>query len=66
MNKEMQLCRHFAMVISQLGEMLIRIPTKRACMKNQLHGKWNVHSLINNRPRSSVYQHFLSLENLMD
>jgi len=66
MNKGMQLCRQFAMVISQLGEMLIRIPTKRACLKNQAYGKWNVHNVINKRPRSSVYLYFLSLDNLMD
>jgi len=45
LNKEMQLGRQFTMVISQLGEMLIRIPTKRACLKNQAYGKWNVHNL---------------------
>jgi len=45
------------MVISQLGEMLIRIPTKRACLKNPAYGKWNVHNFKKNkRPRSSVYQ----------
>ncbi len=66
MNKRMQLCHQCAMVISHLGEILIRIPTKRACLKNQTYGKWNVLCLINKRPRSSVYQHFLSLDNLID
>jgi hypothetical protein len=66
MNKGMQLCRQFAMVISQLGEMLIRILTKRACLKNQTYGKWNVHNFINKKPRSSVCHHFFSLDNLIE
>ena len=57
MNKEMHPWGRFSMVKSQLGEMLIWIPTKRAapCLKNQTYGKCNFHSLIKTQDQDQVY-----------